>query len=80
MRDVRAYRPIALALLVVAALVVFLSFFFVFLIAPVVPLAFFYLGYLVVRERRLRRERRSECTLLEREARARGERLLREGG
>ena len=50
----------------------------VFLIAPVVPLAFFYLGYLVVRERRIRRERRSGL-LLERESRARDAQLLREG-
>lgn len=72
---VRRYRLLALSLLVAISLAGFLSFFFVFLLAPVVPLGLFYLSYLVVRERRNRSSRRAERMLLAHESAARQRRL-----
>ncbi len=72
---VRRYRLLALSVLLAASLLGFLSFFFVFLLAPVVPLGLFYLGYLVLRGRRSRSDRPAERVLLAHEAAARQRRL-----
>ncbi len=70
---IRRYRLLALAGLVVVVLGVFLSFFFVFVTAPLVPLGLFYLAYLFTRERNARRDAR-----LAREAEERRRLLERE--
>lgn len=75
---VRRYRLFALTALVLAVLFGFLSFFFVFLLAPVVPLGLFYFGYLFHRERQTRGERRSARLLLARESDARRRRMREE--
>lgn len=75
----RRYRLLALSLVVAGVLAGFLGFFFVFVLAPVVPLALFYLAYLFARERRLRTERRAQLRVLEHEAAARRARIEREG-
>jgi hypothetical protein len=49
-------------------LVFFLGFFFVFVLAPIVPLAVFYLGFLYHRETVQRTARRAERRLLANEA------------
>jgi hypothetical protein len=64
----RRYRLLALSLLVVGVLLFFLSFFFVFVLAPIIPLALFYLGFLYHRETVQRRSRRAERQLLASEA------------
>ncbi len=62
----KGYRLLAIWGLVAGVLLLFLSFFFVFLTAPLVPLGLFYFVFLFSRGRATRRERRS--ALLEHEA------------
>lgn len=76
---IRRYRLPALVLLVAVVITAFLSFFFVFLLAPVVPLGLFYLGYLFTREVRARREDVAQQQLLAHEAEARRAELGRDG-
>ena len=77
---IRRYRLPSLFLLVALVIAAFLSFFFVFLLAPIVPLGLFYLAYLFTRERRARREDLAQQQLLEHEAEARRAELGRDGG
>jgi hypothetical protein len=76
---IRRYRLPSLFLLVALVTAAFLSFFFVFLLAPLVPLGLFYLGYLFTRERSARREDLAQRRLLAHEAEARRTELGREG-
>lgn len=71
----RALQLALVVLIVAVALFGFLSFFFVFLLAPIVPLSLFYLAYLGMREARTRSGHRSEQALLAREAAARRRQL-----
>ncbi len=91
---VRRYRLVSLSLLVVSMLALFLGFFFVFVLAPVVVIGLFYVVYLAAEERlsylssfrdaiRLRRltlarEAEARRTLVARRARRR-ERSARRG-
>jgi hypothetical protein len=75
---IRRYRLPSLFLTVALVSLAFVSFFFVFLLAPLVPLGLFYLGYLLTRERRALREERQQARLLAHEAEARRAELGRE--
>ena len=65
--SVRLYRGVFAIGIVALTLLVFLSFFFVFVTAPLAALGGFYLGFLALREIRARRSR-SAAPLLEYEA------------
>jgi len=49
---VRRYRPVALTLAILLALGVFLAFFFVFVLVPVLAIGLFYIVYVVAEELR----------------------------
>jgi hypothetical protein len=76
---IRRYRLLSLFVLVALVIAAFLSFFFVFLLAPIVPLAIFYLVYLFTRERSARRANVEQKRLLAHEAEMRRAELGRDG-
>jgi predicted DNA repair protein MutK len=55
MATIRSYRLFSLALLIAGVLALFLGFFFVWVIAPVVGICAFYLAFVAVEERRARK-------------------------
>ncbi|HEY8705095.1 MAG TPA: hypothetical protein VIL98_10090 [Gaiellaceae bacterium] len=84
MSIVRRYRLAALSVLVLLVLTVFLGFFFLFVLAPVVVIGLFYIVYLVAEERlhlssALREGMIGRRSQLARESEARHT-LLRRGG
>ena len=48
---VRRYRLVALTLMILLALATFLSFFFVFVLAPIAIIGLFYIVYVIAEER-----------------------------
>jgi predicted DNA repair protein MutK len=83
MPTIRQYRLVSLTILVVAVLALFLGFFFLWVIAPVVAIGAFYLVYVWIEEQRARRNggrtRRSvRRARLREEAQARDRDLARE--
>jgi hypothetical protein len=74
---IRSYRLVSLALLVLAVLGMFLGFFFLWVVAPVIVIGLFYLVFVALEERRSRRNgvvtiRSERRELLSSEAAARG--------
>ena len=52
MAPIRSYRLISLTLLIIGVLMLFLGFFFLWVLAPVVVIGLFYLAFVAAEERR----------------------------
>jgi uncharacterized membrane protein len=55
MAPIRTYRLISLSLLILGVLTLFLGFFFLWVLAPVVVIGLFYLVFVFLEERRARK-------------------------
>jgi fatty acid desaturase len=55
MASIRSYRLFSLSLLILAVLALFLAFFFIWILTPVIVVGLFYIVFVFLEERRARR-------------------------